>query len=191
MNEIREPMGPHCGDCNIILEFEKERIWLYDDRYKFQDCFCTLCAAKRGRNSSDPIDSPAKGGAPAMIQRPAPVLTAEEQAAVHPKRKLPEADSGEQALVRMFTTGVISSDELAAIVRIRATNPPPEPPRRQVEQPCCETWDEAQCDGTDGEAYGPLFFRDNKGSIAVMAGSIETPLRFCPWCAAPKLPATA
>lgn len=50
-------------------------------------------------------------------------------------------------------------------------------------QPCCDAWAKAHEIGTDNEGWGRLAW-DLHGEMHL---GLETPpVRFCPWCAAPK-----
>lgn len=48
---------------------------------------------------------------------------------------------------------------------------------------CCETWEHSKLSGTDNEMYGSVTWEcDGKWRI----GCDLPPVKFCPWCAAPK-----
>lgn len=55
---------------------------------------------------------------------------------------------------------------------------------------CCDAWSDAQCAGTDNEAYGALLRRagfDRHPDGAWLIGSSDLPpVKFCPWCGADK-----
>lgn len=108
------------------------------------------------------VSSTARLGRPIGIQRPPPVLTDAERAALDPRREPPPSPS-----VRQFPAE-------------------PEPVTNPVAQPCCRSWADAQQDETDGECWGSAL-RNKTDSILVTVGCFDQPLKFCPWCAAPKI----
>lgn len=49
---------------------------------------------------------------------------------------------------------------------------------------CCKDFENAQASGTDSEGYGALVRENRKGNVEL--GLHLPPIRFCPWCGAPK-----
>lgn len=96
------------------------------------------------------------------IQRPPPVLTEAERDSLHRKWKPLKAP----------------------VVREFPAEPPPAP--NPVAQPCCRSWADAQQEGTDGEGWGPALWHEDD-SMLVTVGCFDQPLKFCPWCADPKV----